>query len=313
MNRIDLQANAYHEAGHAVLATLLGMKFEFIEIYNSVQDEFVLGRTRISENYLCSPHFDSLFDFWRMNVVCLAGGIAREKFDSCLKGLQPDMGLFVGTFRRFLLRQDRLEWSVNCLFSSLSIINDPVIWNIIEEVAETTYQNHRFDKVEMGKLIDKVKKSQASKASSLLFSVIQMKRNQEQSRSEIGLTPTLNFSDFYVQGTATHQAQKKTKVLPTQKILDKNYETRNIYWDINQVFEHDLWKLTNYSHILTYSSKFPKFLLGHENWTCEYQPDSTEAVARVSLPKCRKTMLPVLGKLSKNDIGVAESIQKSFM
>jgi hypothetical protein len=102
MNRTELRRTAYHEAGHAVICSLLGIRYEFVSI---VPCKGLLGRVVMKRSPIWrAPNTPvSRKRIERQILNCFAGGIAERlaRRDGRASGLSADWDAAVALMKRF--------------------------------------------------------------------------------------------------------------------------------------------------------------------------------------------------------------------
>ncbi len=102
MNRTELRRTAYHEAGHAVMCSLLGIRYELVSI---VPYKGLLGRVAMKRSPIWRAP-NTRVPRWRIErqiLNCFAGRIAERlaRRDGLASGLSANSSMAVALMKRF--------------------------------------------------------------------------------------------------------------------------------------------------------------------------------------------------------------------
>jgi hypothetical protein len=134
---------AYHEAGHAVVQTLLGRgRFEVAEVsivsnFSCINENFrVQGRTLLAEN--------EDLNVYEFGLATLAGIAAENRYfeenppsdEDRLWGAVGDIEEWEGTCRSLYPEEGKAHLvGLNVMHKLQQIFDDPVVWKVLSELA----------------------------------------------------------------------------------------------------------------------------------------------------------------------------------
>ncbi len=136
LNEYALTKTAYHEAGHLVIAILVGLEYEYATIVPGIKgEEYIRGHLYSGKDLV--RHNGFAFFIWRRLVMFVAGAAAtlrltKEKPGEC----KSDMAAAVNILGKNLHQDVFSEWLEITGYSIVRLIDDSAIWTAIDWFAQ---------------------------------------------------------------------------------------------------------------------------------------------------------------------------------
>ncbi len=136
LNEYALTKAAYHEAGHLVIAILVGLEYENATIVPGFEgEEYIRGHLYSGKGLV--RHNGFAFFFWRRLLMIVAGAAAtvrltKEKPGDC----KSDMTAAVNILGKYLHEDVFSEWLEITGYSMVKLIDDSAIWTAIDWFAQ---------------------------------------------------------------------------------------------------------------------------------------------------------------------------------